>query len=136
MQSKFKEAIRLFLIVLFVYTSASKLMNSHQFAASLAKLPLLKVFTSVFALGIPLVEAAVAVLLINPSTIKYGIKSSLILMISFTIYLGYALLSGLNLPCSCGGVISALSWKEHLYFNITVIGFSWWSLSKEVSIER
>jgi hypothetical protein len=39
-------------------------------------------------------------------------------MAAFTGYIGFMLLSNIELPCSCGGVISSLSWKNHLVFNI------------------
>jgi hypothetical protein len=30
-------------------------------------------------------------------------------------------LTSANLPCSCGGVIQQLSWKQHIVFNISFI---------------
>jgi hypothetical protein len=33
------------------------------------------------------------------------------------IYIAIMLLSGSHLPCTCGGIISDVGWKEHLYFN-------------------
>jgi hypothetical protein len=29
-----------------------------------------------------------------------------------------------NLPCSCGGIISKLSWKQHILFNLFFIMLS------------
>jgi hypothetical protein len=29
-----------------------------------------------------------------------------------------------NLPCSCGGIISKLSWKQHIIFNLFFIVLS------------
>jgi hypothetical protein len=38
-----------------------------------------------------------------------------------------------KLPCSCGGVLKNLSWKEHLMFNFcfTAIAFIGWRFSKK-----
>jgi hypothetical protein len=47
-----------------------------------------------------------------------GLLASFGLMTVFTIYIAYMLLTSSHLPCSCGGVISKLSWKEHLWLNV------------------
>jgi hypothetical protein len=28
------------------------------------------------------------------------------------------------LPCSCGGLIEALSWRQHIFFNLAVMAIS------------
>jgi hypothetical protein len=43
--------------------------------------------------------------------------SSAILMSAFTIYIAVMLLSGSDIPCSCGGVVEELSWGAHIVFN-------------------
>jgi len=53
-----------------------------------------------------------------------GIYASLILLLSFEIYISGMLLSGMRLPCTCGGIISKMSWKQHLVFNGIFIIFS------------
>jgi hypothetical protein len=42
-------------------------------------------------------------------------------MIAFTLYIGAIMTFNKELPCSCGGIISLLSWKEHLVFNSVFI---------------
>jgi hypothetical protein len=38
-------------------------------------------------------------------------------MFLFTIYVGLMISFAPHLPCSCGGVIKQMSWKQHLTFN-------------------
>jgi hypothetical protein len=59
-----------------------------------------------------------ATLLFVPSVRKWGLASSLALMFLFTCYISYMILFARNLPCSCGGIFSAMTWPEHLIFNI------------------
>ncbi|MDN3584558.1 hypothetical protein QWZ17_27035 [Mucilaginibacter flavus] len=49
--------------------------------------------------------------------LRTALISSVILILIFEIYIVAMLLSGLDLPCSCGGVIAQLSWKQHVIFN-------------------
>ncbi|MGN6801262.1 MAG: MauE/DoxX family redox-associated membrane protein [Ginsengibacter sp.] len=35
----------------------------------------------------------------------------------FTTYLLYMILTKSTLPCSCGGAIQKLSWRQHIFFN-------------------
>jgi hypothetical protein len=39
-------------------------------------------------------------------------------MTAFTLYIGYMVSFAEKLPCSCGGVISKMTWNQHLVFNI------------------
>jgi len=41
-----------------------------------------------------------------------------VLMTVFTLYIAYMLLFTPKLPCSCGGVLQQMTWKQHLLFNI------------------
>lgn len=115
------EVIRTLLIMLFVYTATNKLMTISSFTSSLGRFPFLSNYASFLAIGVPVVEFFIAIVLIIPRFLKYGLWGALILIVVFTIYLSYAILKGDNLPCSCGGVISQMSWEQHLYFNLSVI---------------
>ncbi len=57
-------------------------------------------------------------------TRKYGLWASFILLMIFTFYISGMLLSGEHLPCSCGGIIRELSWRQHLIFNLFFITLS------------
>ncbi|WGQ10437.1 MauE/DoxX family redox-associated membrane protein [Pedobacter gandavensis] len=124
MMIKITEGIGYLFVALFVYTASSKLMNLTAFEKVLSRSPLIADFNELFAWIIPLIEILIAVLLIIPLTKRMGLYAALGLMVIFTGYLGYMVLSmaGQDLPCSCGGVISFLSWQQHVWFNLVFIG--------------
>jgi hypothetical protein len=53
-----------------------------------------------------------------PRTRKLGLYISLGLMMAFTGYISYMMIFIPDLPCSCGGVISKMTWGQHLIFNV------------------
>lgn len=104
-------------IILFMYTAASKLFTVKSFASTLAKSPLIGSLSRIVAWAIPLIEIAISIVLIFPNHRKIGMRAALLLMTIFTIYLSYMILAGSKLPCHCGGVISTMSWQQHIWFN-------------------
>jgi hypothetical protein len=109
------------LIFLFVYTALSKLAGHNAFIASLKNSPLLNPFAQFLSWSIPVLELFIAALLVIPKTNRTALQLSSVLLLLFTIYIGYMLRYIPNLPCSCGGVISALTWSQHLAFNIVFL---------------
>jgi len=109
------------ILALFMYTAASKLFTLDNFASTLAKSPLIGSYSKLLAWLIPISELLVSLLLIIARTRKQGLYAALLLMVLFTTYLCYMVLSGTKLPCSCGGVVSNLSWQQHIWFNIAFI---------------
>jgi putative oxidoreductase len=105
-------------ILLFTYTGISKLTGHDKFENVLSRSPLLEKFSAIISWLVPVIELAIATLLFFPSTKKSGIRLSLLLMSLFTAYIAYMLLFIPHLPCSCGGVLQKLNWKQHLLFNI------------------
>lgn len=120
-------------VALFMYTAASKIMTFGQFQSGLAYFPYISKFNTIIAWLVPSVEILISILLIVPSTRKKALYASLALMIIFTVYLIVMVLSGSKLPCSCGGVISKLHWKEHIWFNLifVILAFIGLKLYKE-----
>lgn len=114
------------LVLLFVYTSISKLLAYHSFAAVLRNSPLIGNYADVMAILLPVAELAIAIMLLVPSLKGTGLYASFILMLAFTGYICYMLLFSPHLPCSCGGAIAKLTWKQHLVFNIlfSIIAFT------------
>jgi hypothetical protein len=105
-------------ILLFLYTGTDKLLNRELFENSLAASLPFKVFAPFLSWAIPLVEILIVFLLFTPRYQQMGLILSGILMLVFTIYIAYMLSFVQRRPCSCGGVISLLSWPQHLVFNI------------------
>jgi hypothetical protein len=106
------------LVFLFVYTATSKLFRLEIFQIQLGKFPWIKNMAPVIAWAVPAVELAAAGLLLTRRARRIGLYISLTLMVLFTLYLAFMLGTEKHLPCSCGGVISSMSWKQHLVFNL------------------
>lgn len=107
-------------ILIFIYTASSKLLGFEKFQFVLGKSPLIGHYKTIIAWMIPIVEIMISFLLMISKTRKIGFIFSFMLMIVFTTYLSYMLSIG-KPTCSCGGVIGALSWKNHIIFNIFLI---------------
>lgn len=112
------------LIVLFSYTALSKLFHYTFFRMVLGQAPLLKTGAAVTAVLLPLTELFIALLLVFPVTRLRGLYASLALLSLFTAYLLYMIVFAPHLPCSCGGVIGKMSWRQHLVFNGVFIGLT------------
>jgi hypothetical protein len=105
-------------IFLFVYTALSKFHEFTSFKLVLFRSPLIGRKSAMLAWILPIVELLVALLLFFPRARWLGLYSSFFLMSTFTIYLAYMIAFTPHLPCSCGGVLKQMSWKQHVYFNL------------------
>lgn len=112
------EMIRLLFILLFVYTAASKFIDYENFRAVIGQSPLITRFAPVLAIVVPVAEIVIALLLVMPRYRRTGLYASFAIMTLFTVYIVVLLTLSEKIPCSCGGVISQMSWTQHLYFNI------------------
>jgi hypothetical protein len=122
------ELIASLFILLFLYTGLSKLKEHTEFQMVLSKSPLLATSSIVLSWLLPIIEIATSALLFFPATRKYGLVTSMMLMVVFTLYISYMFLFTSNLPCSCGGVLKQLSWSQHLVFNIFFLLLSFFAL--------
>ena len=105
-------------ILLFLYTALSKLYEFASFRYVLSVSPLIGFASSFFAWFIPAIELLVTGLLFVPSSRKWGLRLSLVLITVFTCYLAYMIFFTPDKPCSCGGVIKQLTWSQHLSVNV------------------
>jgi len=112
------EIICLLYILLFVYAAMSKLLDFENFQVQLGQSPLLSAFAGYLAWLIPMIELLIAIFLIMPKYRLAGLFAGLGLMIMFTVYIYLILNYSSFIPCSCGGVLEKMNWKEHLYFNV------------------
>ncbi|MBN9384405.1 MAG: hypothetical protein J0H74_26870 [Chitinophagaceae bacterium] len=106
------------LVFLFVYTATSKLFRLNVFEAQLTRFPWIEHIAPVIAWAVPVAELVAAGLLLTRRTRRTGLFVSLVLMTAFTLFIAFMLGTEKHLPCSCGGVISWMNWKQHLVFNI------------------
>ncbi|MGV8815349.1 MAG: MauE/DoxX family redox-associated membrane protein [Gelidibacter sp.] len=123
-QTFITNALALLFIFLFIYAGLSKLIGMSVFKDQLSQVPLTTQAAPFLAWAIPTVEVLVVVLLLWPSLRRWGFFSFLGLMLVFTGYLIYTLYFSPYTPCSCGGVISGLSWRSHILFNLFFIGLA------------
>ncbi|SEA52511.1 MauE/DoxX family redox-associated membrane protein [Pedobacter hartonius] len=105
-------------VLLFLYTAANKIWKFHNFEWVLGTLPVIGKYHLLLAYAIPSAEIISSVLLLTNSTRKYGLISSFLLMLTFSTYLLFMVFYAKDLPCNCGGVISHLSWGQHIIFNL------------------
>lgn len=117
----FLEIIIVLYVILFLYTGISKLIDYPVFKEQIATSPLLVPVSKIIAISLPWIEFLVVMLLIIPRWRLKGLYSAFLLMSLFTIYIIGILLFNKELPCSCGGVISELSWGQHIVFNAAFI---------------
>lgn len=113
--------IQFLLVLLFLYTGLSKLMNTKGLYDALQAVPFVKTYATLLSITLPVLEILIAILIIVPSTSKKALFGSLSLLSLFTIYLLWMVLTQKDLPCSCGGVIQQMTWKQHIHFNIVFI---------------
>lgn len=116
-RTRLLECVVLLLIVLWTYTAFSKLFAYPATVLQLQHMPFIAPAAAFAGWFIPAVEIIIAVLLVVTNYRKAGLWASLILISIFTFYLAFAMGAGKKLPCSCGGIISTLSWTGHLVFN-------------------
>ena len=109
------------LILLFTYTALSKLSGYEKFVLLLHESPLIHKGADTIAWLLPVTELIVVLLLFFEHTRRIGLYASLLLLVLFTLYLLYMVLFVADLPCSCGGVLSRMSWQQHILFNLFFI---------------
>lgn len=111
-------------VLLFLYAAASKLLEYNKFQLQISKSPIITDFSSLLVWGVPGVEISISILLLVEGTRLLGLFAAFTLMLLFTFYI-YAILNFSDIiPCSCGGVISLMSWNQHLVFNIAFIALA------------
>lgn len=118
------EVISIIYVILFAFTGITKLMEGDRFFNNLNNSPILPDIVEVsyvLSWGVPMLETVTALLIAIPRTRLKGLYGALGLMILFSFYVsGIAFFSSYT-PCSCGGIITLLSWPQHLVLNIGLI---------------
>ena len=112
------DSICLLLVLLFVYAAVSKMLDFENFQIQLAQSPLLSAFAGLISWGVIILELLISVLLVFKRTRILALYFAFWLMVMFTVYIYIILNYSSFIPCSCGGILERLNWKEHLVFNI------------------
>lgn len=119
--SRLIEIFESLLIVLFVYAAINKLIDIQKFQIELGKSPIINSFSKLASVGVPVLELIIASMFFFNKSKLSGFYLAFGLMVSFTAYIIIILNFSDYIPCSCGGVISMMSWNQHLLFNIFFI---------------
>ncbi|MDQ0965413.1 hypothetical protein QFZ20_000816 [Flavobacterium sp. W4I14] len=125
------------LIILWIYTGGSKLLDFISFEHQLTLQNFSPLVTGVLKYTIPIMEVFTAVLLCIKITLRIALVLSLIIIGSFTVYT-LLVLTGFypKIPCSCGGIIKTLSWRNHLIFNLFFFALNITAISLSIIKER
>lgn len=121
LKKSFIDLICALLIFLFIYTGISKLLDYHTFRRQLGQSPFITLYAPILAWALPVAEIIIAGSLLFHRTRLAGLYCSFFLLCLFTFYLGAMLQLSYYIPCSCGGVLQALSWQSHIVMNILFI---------------
>jgi hypothetical protein len=115
------EIISYLFIFLFLYTGISKLIDIKHFVSQIKQSPLIEPWSTWIAIIIPSVEIFISIMLLFPRWRIAGLYGCLALMVMFATYIIAILQFGNQVPCSCGGIISRMSWQTHRIFNIVFV---------------
>ena len=119
------EVIVSLLVLLFLYASISKFLDFQTFIKETNNQPLPNSWTPFLVWGIPFTEVAISLTLLFERTRLLGLYGSLVLMGVFSIYAIIILLHAFRyIPCSCGGIIKRLTWRQHLVLNLFFVSLS------------
>lgn len=122
--------------ILFLYTGISKLIDYTVFKEQLAASPILATVSGLIAASLPFLEFLVVILLLVPRWRLKGFFAAFALMSLFTIYIIGLFLFDKEMPCSCGGIISLLSWEQHIFLNCFFIALAGAAISMEKKIKN
>lgn len=115
----------LMLAFLYTYTAISKWYDWESFRISLYNQVFPEWLGTILLYSLPPAELALAILLVGKRTVGPALWVSLGLLTVFTGYIALVLMGVFErIPCSCGGVVSALGWEEHLFFNLFFLLFN------------
>ena len=125
------------LVLLFVYTALSKLLQFESFARTLRLSPLIGELNVITGWSVVVTELILSFLLFIPRFRLADLYGAFLLLCLFTLYMGYLLLFEQdNLPCSCGGVLQQMSWHQHLVFNLFFTLLSYCGMQLQKNIQR
>ena len=116
-RSAFIEIVCYLYVILFVYAAVSKIIDFQNFQAQIGQSPLLSIYAGIISYGVLLLEIILAALLCFQRFRLGGLYGAFTLMILFTVYIFIILNYSSDIPCSCGGILEKMGWKEHFIFN-------------------
>jgi len=118
-------AITIMLLLLWIPALLDKLLQFGTFQSGILKQPFSDELGYMLIYSLPILEIAIVILLVSSKYRWMGFVLSSVLMMTFTGYIAIALMGAWDkIPCGCGSVISSMSWKQHLWFNLFFLAIS------------
>lgn len=126
------------LILILFYTAAMKFIDHGSFESNLHQSPWTLIANNRFwfSWALPIVEIITTFCLIISRYRLIGFVLSTLLFAAFTSYLSYFILQKIHLPCSCGGIIAYLNWRQHVLLNSILLIISIWGILVEKKIRK
>lgn len=113
------------LVLLWSYSAFSKLWHFETFHIQLRQHELFESHPILIGIAVVVAELLLCLFLLWSKYLRWGLIGSLLLLSLFTVYLmGMLWFKQDHLPCSCGGIISQLSWTQHIWFNLAFLFLS------------
>src|SRR6476661_933499 len=112
------DLISALLITLWVYAAVSKLIDLEHSRGQMLNQPIPRDLAELLTVAIPVWELLLAAGLLVPwsRNLAYWLSAATLLIFSMYILLAMSGSMG-RIPCSCGGILSKMSWSVHLFFN-------------------
>jgi len=115
------EVISVLFVLLFIYAAVSKVRSPEIFIGQLGKSPVIAPFAKYMAFAVPAIEVGIAVLLMTRRRQLLGLYMAFTMMVIFTVYIIVILNFSPYIPCSCGGILEKMNWRQHLVFNCVFV---------------
>ncbi|MHA8080663.1 MauE/DoxX family redox-associated membrane protein [Aquirufa regiilacus] len=104
---------------IYFFSGVDKSLNFEKFVIQFARSPFApSFFLKEFSIFIIIIEILLCLMLFIEKLNKSALFGFFILSFLFTAYIFLMLIYSPHLPCSCGGLVDFLSWKQHLFLNL------------------
>lgn len=113
------------LVMLWGYTSIDKFINWQESHRAFLNQPFPNQWAVWLSYSVPTLEMLLVILLIFPQCRWWGFLGSLLVLTSFTVYVGMVWIGVFQqVPCNCAGLINLLNWEGHLILNFGFLGIA------------
>lgn len=131
------QGISAILVFLWIYAALSKLLNYEQSRMQMMNQLFPVAINRILLWVVPAAELFTAGLLLFTRTRTAGLILSVLMLSLFSVYILFVILNVFDrIPCSCGGIISKLSWGQHLVFNLVFLALALLGLGIELKERR
>lgn len=104
-------------IILFLFSGLNQLTDLAAFRNGIGSSLQLYPYRHLLTWSVPVLLIITVVLLSLHSTRKTGLYVTTVLMLIFTLYMGYMTHFVQYRPCSCTGIIPSFTWEQHFVLN-------------------